>query len=300
VAGGTHVKIGCRVPHPWISKGAVLSFSFLVVLFPFLRHTPATMPGFFRRLGDILWMSLLPLPAVSDMGQRVFWLITLVAPTAAAITGRLSSQNAVLISAAIGVVLFGRTAYRLKADLDAINDSAPRLIFKGFSSCARKIHDGGSTVWGTPTFYYVNLANEPLGTNNRSTAKQVVGHFTFCIDGKAVAPERVHRWEDAIDPLMAGHQADRFLPRDIPPNGLKCNLDLVLKYDDDDAFYTHDNATGRSFRDFRDPAFKFEKGTYVVTIRLEGDNLQQTYQCEIVNDGKHCPLKVRLLPNMTS
>jgi hypothetical protein len=194
-------------------------------------------------------------------------------------------------------------AHRLQLRLDG----APKLVCKGVSShgnplVMNEVEMTGSPlvattrqrIVGTPTFYHMKIANEPVGTIDRKTAEKVAARVqVFHENGTPAADERLHRWEDSPGPVEAGKQADRMVPLDIPPSGVEYNLDIAMKYENDDAFYTPNNETAlQGIPGWREKQFEFPPGTYIAKIRLQGTNVVSEIECRIVNKGKGSQLEI--------
>jgi hypothetical protein len=188
-------------------------------------------------------------------------------------------------------------------------DGTPKLVCKGVSwhdnPLVRNVLDMGMSpagvhpiIVGTPTFYHLNIANEPTGISDRKVADKVAARVQiFHEDGTTpAADERLHRWEDSPGPAEVGKQADRELPLDIPPSGVEYNLDIAMKYDKDDDFYTPNNETVlRGSTDWREVEFRFPPGTYIADVHLRGANVATDLRCRIINRGKGEKLEITTL-----
>jgi len=185
-------------------------------------------------------------------------------------------------------------------------NGTPRLLCKGVSS-----HPGAITFYeddmsssplvttarvvGTPVFYHLNIANEPTGTVDRKIAEKVAGRVQVLHEnGSPAAKERLHRWWNSPGPREVGKSADQLVAIDIPPNGVECNLDIAMKYEDEDSFYTPNNETamwhGRS--GWREEDFKFPPGIYIAKVHLSGTNVVTDLRCQIVNKGIGSKLEI--------
>jgi hypothetical protein len=184
-------------------------------------------------------------------------------------------------------------------------DGAPRLLCKGVSSIkgAITVYEDDMTssplvstarVVGRPFFYHLKIANEPTGTVDREIAKKVAGRVQmFHENGTPAAKDRLHRWEHKPGPKEAGKGADDLLAQDIPPNGVEYNLDIAMKYDDEDAFYTPNNETAmRVIPGWREEEFKFPPGIYIAKVHLSGTNVVTDLRCQIVNKGVGSRLEI--------
>jgi hypothetical protein len=185
-----------------------------------------------------------------------------------------------------------------------LREAMPRLVCKGMSfhdqplvaiteglAGSPPVPAPMSRIIGTPTFYHMRIANEPLGGK---TAGKVAGRVRiFPEDGGEVKPDRLHRWESAPGPLEVGKAADEHQERDIAANGIEHTLDIAMKYDDEDHFYTVTNDTIlRGTPGWRDPWFEYPPGAYIATVELAGTNVVSTLSCRIVNRGKGQKLAV--------
>jgi hypothetical protein len=188
-------------------------------------------------------------------------------------------------------------------------DGTPKLVCKGVSShyqpiSANHIELIGSPevtttvrrIIGNPVFYHLKIANEPIGVTDRKTAENVAARVQiFHESGTPAAKERLHRWEHSPGPAEGNWKtADTLIPIDIPPSGVEYKLDIAMKYDEDDAFYTPNNETvlnGSS--DFREENFKFPPGTYIARVHLRGNNVASDLGYQIVNNGRGTPLNIK-------
>jgi hypothetical protein len=199
-----------------------------------------------------------------------------------------------------------RHACRLQIKLDGV----PKLVCKGVSFHENPIvvnelemSESPPTarvrVVGVPIFYHLKIANEPTGETDRKVAEKVAARVQiFHQNGTPAANERLHRWEDSPGPAEAGKMADRLLPLDISPSGVEYNLDIAMKYDEDESFYTPNNETVMTGSpDWREEDFKFPPGTYVARIQLRGANVATNLAYQIVNKGKGAKLEITPLGN---
>jgi hypothetical protein len=231
------------------------------------------------------------------MWQRFLVFLVIAAPMTASWTGRLSGINGYLASAGLLVIALLVAASRLKIKLDSILDDMPNVVCKGTS---RKddvaIHDNRGHIYGKPAFYHLRIANEPKGRTSRQTARKVAGRAAILFsDGTEACAGKLHRWEHTFGPAEVGKFADLYQATDIPPNGVEVSLDIAMKYDEDECFYTPTNETATMFPDFRDTRYKFAPGVYLATIRLSGENVDTSLRCRIVNRGKNEKLEVTFL-----
>lgn len=80
-------------------------------------------------------------------------------------------------------------------------------------------------------------------------------------------------------------------------------LDIAMKYDDEDEFYTPNNDTifreiyGWGLHGWREEEFKFPPGKYIAVVRLRGRNVVIDIRCLIVNKGKGSKLEITPLPD---
>jgi hypothetical protein len=194
-----------------------------------------------------------------------------------------------------------------KQRLDDVLEGVPKLVCKGVSwddtaIVGNEMELQGSpptpilrkTIIGVPTFYHLRIANEPTGLINRKVAEKVAARVQlFHENGTPAANERLHRWKDSPGPAEAGKMADRLLPVDIPPSGVEYELDIAMKYDDDDAFYTPNNETVmRRSLGWREKDFEFPIGIYIAEIHFRGPNVVSNLKCQMVNKGKGTKLEI--------
>lgn len=266
-----------------------------------------------RRLVRILWLALRPIPRWKDTMQSIVSFLVIIAPTLAGIFRKLKGpegwtlRDGFFASIGLFAVAVAVAAYRIQEKLDDILEGVPKLVCKGASFHDNPIvrnsmeMEGSpavpvlrSRIVGTPTFYHLRITNEPTGVIDRKVAEKVAARVqVFHENGTPAAKERLHRWEHSPGPAEAGKSADQLLPLDIPPSGIECNLDIAMKYDEDDSFHTPNNETVmRGSPDWREEDFKFPPGIYVAEIRFRGANVVSNLKCQIVNKGKGSKLEI--------
>jgi hypothetical protein len=205
-----------------------------------------------------------------------------------------------------------RKLRKAQNELECLKDGSPTLVCKGVSFHENPIVTNlveltGSPpttvlrreLIGVPVFYHLSIVNEPRGMADRKVAEKVAARVRiFHEDGTPAADERLHRWEHSPGPAEVGKEADQKLPLDIPPSGIECKLDIAMKYDDEDEFYTPNNETAlRGVPGWRDEEFKFPPGTYIAEIHFRGTNVVSDLRCRIKNKGKGERLEIELLSN---
>lgn len=246
-------------------------------------------------VGKVLWLAIRPIPGWHDILQRLLIVLLIAAPALVGTwTNRLSNVNGLLASAGLLIVALVVAASRLKMERDAILDDMPNLVCKGTSRKENvPIHDGQGHVFGAPTFYHLRIANEPKGKASRQSARKVAGTVRILFsDGNEACAGKLHKWEHTFGPAELGKFADLHQAIDIPPSGIEVNLDIGMKYDEDDCFYTPTNETATIHKDFRDARYKFCPGVYFASVRLAGENVETSLRCRIVNKGKNEKLEV--------
>jgi hypothetical protein len=207
------------------------------------------------------------------------------------------------------------SSYRHSRGLEEKLDGAPKLVCKGISfhknaisgpelSGSPAVPTGNMVIIGTPMFYHLHIVNEPTGITDRKVAEKVAGRVQiFHENGTPAANERLHRWEDSPVPNdpQVGKMADSMIPRDISPSGVEYRLDIAMKYDDEDDFYTPNNETvfkevyGWGRYGWREEEYTFPPGTYIAQIHLSGANVSKNLRCQIVNKGKGSELEITRL-----
>ena len=217
-------------------------------------------------------------------------------------------RDALEFSGIFVLVAVTAAAVSLHKQLDDTIDAMPTLICKKPTSHSQKITMNVmgmagspvvptviSRVVGEPEFYHLPIENRPKGTRVRQTAKSVAGTVEILYqDGGVACARKLHRWEHAPDVTQAGKGADLQQAQDIAPNGIECKLDIAMKYDDEDSFYTPTNESS-SYMGFRDPRYKFAPGIYLADIELAGENICTRVRCRIVNAGEGQKLKIDVL-----
>jgi len=232
------------------------------------------------------------------MAQRLIAILVIIAATLAAINGNWNwtLTKGFLASASLLVAATFVATYRLQKQIDDMRDGVPNLICTGTSHDTVPIrHIVTGAIYGIPTFYHIKIANEPRGSVDKEVAKMVSGRVEILLpDRTQVCALKLHRWRHSAGPAEAGKSADILQSQDIQPNGIEVLLDIAMKYDAEDAFYTPTNDTvEKGYDGWRDTRYEFKPGEYIARIRLVGSNVATTLECRIINKGSGKKLELQ-------
>lgn len=198
--------------------------------------------------------------------------------------------------------------HRIRTKLNDILKVVPNIELYGSPYVdARPIYSYPSTkvagqfsVIGTPFFAHIIFCNNPRVRSIETTAKSINAKITFFDDEeKQVLGPIFGRWEGTPQPATLPPFAPirDLLKIDLEPTGLPRELDIALKYPDDEFCYAFNNKSCISSRDWRMPAFMLKGHSFYIKVRLVGiPMLDETWWFKLSNLGKGDGLKIETSP----
>ena len=199
-------------------------------------------------------------------------------------------------------------------------NAEPHIKFKGFSIVRASIEANGSTLTsgqpivdvfpkfkdgdyfaGTreknpgeihtllPRFYRILFANDPDKRQSANEALDVRAEIKFydATSKQPIFTEIEGRWSDTERPGTEGFKPISSNRVAMPPNGQPFLLDIVMKYDEDNECYAHNNESPhRTAGDFRDKERGLVAGEYDVEVWIRGSNVDESFWFHLVNQGK--------------
>jgi hypothetical protein len=168
-----------------------------------------------------------------------------------------------------------------------VSEARPSIRFVGWESTEAPLilpETGETQIRRRPWLTRLSFANEPDLPTSGKIAYKVAGHIEFYD-----APRdsfffgMVGQWssdsEGATDNLGVGQI-------DMPSDATPYYLDLVLKYDEDEACYGVNNDTAaRAPTDWRDEKRRLAQGLYSVKVVVHGTNVAETFWFGLINRG---------------
>jgi hypothetical protein len=249
-----------------------------------------------RPLVRVLWLILHPLPMLPDLWDMVVALAFLLGGSSLAGIGigALASTRQGLLGGL--AVLFGilfcfavAAAYRLQKEVDDYG-KRPRPMLK-----LAKVYVPSVSLVVVPDLsgsQYVPqldiaravIKNDPLARAGDATARNAIIKLSFYRDEDLREGENepiingdfYGRWTQNEQPGTRGAFApiDDIRRRDLLPNGENNEIDLVLKYPDDDDCYAFNDDTCRSVEGWRDPKLRLEGRYFKVSITVQGVGME--------------------------
>lgn len=147
------------------------------------------------------------------------------------------------------------------------------------------IHGFAPQVIGEPVFSHAIFANDPEDSRKGITAEKVVAHLEILNDSQEVLFTMIGRWSETPERAQVGARVVDTTQIDIAPNAMPRALDIILKYDDEDNCYGLNNETPQRDSHWRDKSRELPPGSYIVKIRLRGNNIDQEFWLDLVNEG---------------
>lgn len=251
------------------------------------------MRSAWSRICKLLGFIFRPIPDWYDRGQTVVTVIITLLPSGVPLlygAWNWAFRRGLAFSGIIFVLLLFLACYRLQKQFENAMDAIPKLSIAQCTYYATPIFNmqsGG--IVGLPTFYHANIINEPRGIADRKLAKNVAGRVQIKReDGSIVCKYKLHRWEHAPEFADVGRKANLSQHEDLLPNGIEYKLDIAMKYDNEECFYTptNDSAVSNHAPGFRDKRYEFSPGIYIAEIRLSGENVDTYLKCRIINPGQ--------------
>lgn len=180
----------------------------------------------------------------------------------------------------------GTALIRAQEELASLKATLPRLKFHSWENEQAVISNATGKVYGTPFFFHALFNNDPEKSTPSAHARKVAAHIEFWTQEGERLFSMVGRWAYTPEVAQKGREVVEEPTIDLSPNAVPKRLDLVLKYREDDACYAYNNEVplhGPS--DWREPTRLLKSGSYLVIVRLRGENVDETFRLSLVNGG---------------
>lgn len=156
--------------------------------------------------------------------------------------------------------------------------------------------EGQFPLVGNPFFAHIKFYNNPKVRSIAATAKDVTAEITFFDDRDPPILGPIYgRWGDTPQPATLAPFAPirELLKVDFEPNGLAQELDIALKYPEDEFCYAFNNESCCYSNDWRMPRFLLKGYSFYVKVRLMGvPMLDKTWWFTLYNSGAGKGLRI--------
>jgi len=216
--------------------------------------------------------------------------------------------NAIVFLAAVAYIVSNRRGKQnlitenksLTKRLNQIHDSLPNmeLYQKPFVDIRDIKNTKSGELIGSPSFAHVVFCNNPKIRSEEATAKDIVAEIRFFdSEGtKQVLSMLLYgRWEGTEQPSRRDPYApirDLYIV-DFEPNGLPRELDIALKYHNEDVCYAFNNQS-YSALDWRKPDFVLHGERFQVNVKLKGKLVEKEWFFTLHNLGINQGLKIEV------
>ena len=167
-----------------------------------------------------------------------------------------------------------RIIYRLESRSDIIDNPPPK-----------------------PYFTHVKFCNTPQVRSTDARAKDVIAEITFFDSegGNEVLKPFKGRWGDTKQPsyLEQGTPTRELDSVDFEENGNEHELDIALKYQDEEVCYAFNN-TSYSAPMWKNPNFELNGERFQVRVRLKGQMVDKEWWFTLHNLGRNQGLKIEV------
>ena len=265
-----------------------------------------------RRLFRVLLLALRPLSRSVDV-----WGLTDIIGTVLAIFGlslpavggtvAFGTYEAIAGTGFVLAILMLIAAWKLQQQMDELEARPkPRFVWDAPYPDIRDMYRtpielGGSGAatgpWSlsecrvaSPHFVHVAVRNDPDARirHREATAQRVIARISFFAEGTERPLFTLDgRWGDTQQPSTRSpfDSIADLLPMDFPPNGERHELDIAMKYEDDEWCYAFANESYRAV-DWRKPEWKLVGESFKVRISLQGVGMEdQVRWFALVNLG---------------
>jgi len=161
---------------------------------------------------------------------------------------------------------------------------------------------GSQVVTGHPRFGHIKFRNNPVVRDIQATAREVVAEITYYDDKRTQLVGPIYgRWGDTEQPVdRSPFASTRDLAMvDFEFNGLPHELDLIMKYSEDESCYAFDNDSCLT-PGWRKPQFLLENRAIDIKVHLVGTDVERTWWLRASHNGKESAIEVSLPPTPDS
>jgi hypothetical protein len=206
----------------------------------------------------------------------------------------------------IGLLIAPFFAYHKKrTKLNSILSVNPNLEIDGCPYIdarpiySRKEIEGQYPLIGKPYFAHVKFCNKPNIPTEQATAKDVIAEISFYNNaGEPIPPDNLlGRWGDKEQPKSYFEPIRELAKVDFEPNGLYHELDVAMKYPEDEDCYAFGNESYFSYG-WKKPSFSLKGHSFKVKIRLVGvPMVDKTWWFTLHNEGTGKSMRIELAAN---
>lgn len=192
--------------------------------------------------------------------------------------------------------------HRIRTKLNGILLAVPNIELYGSPYVdTRSIYSvtkvkGQFPLFGTPFFAHIIFCNNPQVRSIATTAESIDAEITFFDDEeKPVLGPIFGRWEGTPQPATLSPFASirELLKIGLEPTGLPRELDIALKYPEDEFCYAFNNVSCRHSNDWRMPKFLLKGYSFYLKVRLVGvPMLDKTWWFKLYNSGAGKGLRI--------
>lgn len=195
---------------------------------------------------------------------------------------------------------------KLTAELDDIHSARPNLELSGSPYVDKRqiMAITGMYAIGHPFFAHVKFKNDPEIRSVKTAAKNVVAEVTFFNnESKKILGPIYGRWSDTKQPgTQSPFDSIRDLCKvELEPNGLPRELDIALKYAEEEDCYAFNNESCLS-SDWKIPQFLLKGDILQVHVRLVGENVEKEWWFVLHNEGLNKSMQIETMspPSLNS
>ncbi len=168
-----------------------------------------------------------------------------------------------------------------------VSDARPRIRFLGWESTEAPLilpERGEPQIKPRPWLTRLTFANEPDLPTSGGIAYKVAGHIEFYDASRdSFFFGMVGQWSNDSEEVADNLSVSQI---DMLSDATPYYLDLVLKYDEDEACYGVNNDTAvRAPTDWRDEKRRLAQGLYTVKVVVHGANVAETFWFGLINRG---------------
>lgn len=201
----------------------------------------------------------------------------------------------------VGLLFAPFLAYhRISTKLNDICSAVPEIEIDGSPYVdTRHIHsrteiEGQYPLIGTPCFAHVKFCNRTKVHTAEATAEDVFAEISFYDNEGNSILNLVGRWGDTKQPESPFEPTRELAKVSFEPNGLPHELDIAMKYPEDEDCYAFDNESYFSY-DWRVPRLLLKGRSYSVKVRLAGiPMIDRTWWLRLYNEGVGKGMKIEI------
>lgn len=152
-----------------------------------------------------------------------------------------------------------------------------------------------SAPFATSNMACVIFANNPKHRTENNNAKSVLAEIAFLDFQRNVLLDHIQaRWSETFQPSeISRGQWSTIESVELPNNGAKRSMVVLIKYPEDDYCYAFSNAS-YNFPLFENPDYVIKANHFIVQVRLKASYISdKLWEFEVETDGKGDTYKIR-------